>query len=249
MENRKIILIIVGVLALMLACVACLSLTGVGAYFFAREIDQASGDLFEAGESSTAGPTPEVIRGGDLPSSETLDVLQNTIAPENDPVELAERLLGIANIPDTVDPPVRPYRLGDRRTFWVTDTSSDFTFQTEALLRYAGDTIYFWIEDGVSYSENDLFQLATTFEDEIVPLTRDFFGSEWNPGIDNDPHIYILYTTGIGIRTAGYFSSADSLHPLAHEYSNAVEMFVLNADNSPLSDSYTYGVWHMNFST
>jgi immune inhibitor A len=242
MENRKILLIIGGVLILMMACVACFALTGVGAFFFAHELDQNSGSLFEPEESATAGPTPVVTRGDDLPSSETLELLQDTIVPENNKVELAERLLGIANIPNTVDPPARPYQVGDRRTFWVTDTSTDQTFQTGAILRYLGDTIYFWIEDGVGYDEGELNLLAHTFEDEIVPTTRDFFGNEWSPGIDNDPHIYILYTTNVGITTAGYFSSADSLHPLAHEFSNAVEMFVLNADNSPLSDRYTYAV-------
>ena len=247
MENRKIILIIAGALALMLACIACLALTGVGTFFFARNLDQSTGDLFDQSDNPTAGPTAEVIRSDELPTAETLDTLQNTVVPENNPVELAQRLLGVGDIPDTVDPPASPYQVGDRRSFWVTDTSTDQTFQTEAILRYVGDTLYFWIEDGVSYDEGELLLLATTFEDDIVPTTRDFFGSEWNPGIDNDPHIYILYTTNVGITTAGYFSSADSIHPLAHEFSNAVEMFVLNADNSPLSDSYTYGVLSHEF--
>jgi hypothetical protein len=243
MTNRNILLIGGGALRLIFACMACLVLTGAGAFLFAREIDQnAGGDLLDPFGSATAGPTPEVVRGVDLPSSETLETLQNTIAPENNPVELAERLLGIANIPDTVDPPAVPLQVGDRRSFWVTDTSIDRTFETEAELQYVGDDIYFWIEDGVNFDRDELIRLAQTFEDEVIPLTRDFFGTEWNPGIDGDPHIYILYTTNVGISTAGYFSSRDSLHPLASEFSNAVEMFVLNADNSPLSDTYTYAV-------
>jgi hypothetical protein len=32
------------------------------------------------------------------------------------------------------------------------------------------------------------------------------------------------------------------VHPLAQDFSNAAEMFVINADNSPLSNPYTYGV-------
>lgn len=243
MSNRNLIIIIGIVFILLFACMACLVIIGAGAIFFASTLDEERGDLFGFDSTSTPpGPTPEVVRGGELSSSETLDTLQDTIVPENDPVDLAEKLLGIANIPDTIDPPSTPFQVGDRRDFWVTDTSIDRTFQTEAILRYIGDEIYFWIEDGVSYDEAELIALAQSFENEIIPTTREFFGSEWNPGIDGDPHIYVLYTTGVGITTAGYFSSADSLHPLAHEFSNAAEMFVLNADNSFLDESYTYGV-------
>jgi len=124
----------------------------------------------------------------------------------------------------------------------VIDTNSDQTSTRTAVLRSATEHVYFWIEEGVDYRQRDLDTLVSLFEDQIYPTTREFFGSERNPGIDGDPHIYILYVSGIGITTAGYFSSADSLHPLAHEYSNAHELFVFNADNSPLDDPYTYGV-------
>ena len=76
----------------------------------------------------------------------------------------------------------------------------------------------------------------------MYPTNREFFGSEWSPGIDGDEHIYILYARGIGFSIAGYFSSADETHPLAHEYSNAHEMFLFNADNTDLGDEFTYGV-------
>ena len=32
------------------------------------------------------------------------------------------------------------------------------------------------------------------------------------------------------------------LHPQAHEYSNAHEMFLFNADNTDLGEEFTYGV-------
>ena len=102
------------------------------------------------------------------------------------------------------------------------------------MLRYVTDHAYFWVGEDVTYGESDLEELAEAFENEIYPTTREFFGSEWNPGIDGDEHIYILYVSGVGFSTAGYFSSAIRCHPLAHEYSNAHEIFVFNADNSPL---------------
>jgi hypothetical protein len=80
------------------------------------------------------------------------------------------------------------------------------------------------------------------FEEEMVPVERAFFGSEWTPGIDEDPHIYILYAGGVGFNTAGYFSSSDELPPQVSPYSNSAELFVLNADNQDLGDPYAYGV-------
>ena len=242
MNNRNIIIIVAVLFLAAAICVACLVVTGAAGILFATQASQDGGGFDFSSNNTRLPPTPEIVLGDTLPSSETFDTLENTIVPENNPVELAERLLGIANIPDTIDPPSSPFQLGDRRDFWVTDTSTDQTFRTEAVLRYLGDEIYFWIEDGVTYDESELIALAENFENEVIPTNRDFFGSEWNPGIDADPHIYILYTTNVGISTAGYFSSADSLHPLAHEFSNAAEMFVLNADNSFLDETYTYGV-------
>ena len=218
MNQRTLLIIGVVVLLTVIACVVCATVTGVGAFWFLRE------------------------ENVNLPTDETLLVLENTIAPENDPVELAERLKGIENIPDTVPAPLEPYQVGDQRSFWVTDNDTDESSQHEAVLRYVGDIVYFWVEDGVEYDQGDLDRLAKTFEDEIVPTDRNFFGNEWIPGIDNDPHIYILYTRGLGSTVAGYFSSQDEVHPLAAEHSNAAEMFLINADNQLLTDEYVYGV-------
>jgi hypothetical protein len=173
---------------------------------------------------------------------QNLHTLEGALVPENDPADLAVRLGGVESVPETYPDPNAPYEIGDRKEFWVIDTNSNITSKRLAVLRAVTDHVYFWIEDGVSYRQNDLDTLVFEFEEQIYPTTREFFGSEWTPGIDGDPHIYILYVSGIGVRTAGYFSSADSLHPLAHEYSNAHEMFVFNADNSPLDEPYTYGV-------
>jgi immune inhibitor A len=245
MSNRRIVLIIVGVAVTMMACVACFLLVGGASFLVAREIAQSDGGPVV--ESTESGPTPEVVRTVELPSTETLETLENTIVPENNPVDLAEELLGVEDIPATVPGPTTPYQVGDRRTFSVTNSETEENFETEAVLRYVSDLLYFWVEDGVEYEQEDLVALAETFENEILPTNRAFFGSEWTPGIDNDPHLYVLYTTNVGSQTAGYFSSADEIPPQAHPFSNAVEMFVFNADNSPLWDQYTYGVFAHEF--
>ncbi|HOU43519.1 MAG TPA: immune inhibitor A [Anaerolineaceae bacterium] len=171
---------------------------------------------------------------------ETLETLKNATVPVNDPRDLAERLLGIQDIPLTFE--TNFPRLGDQRMFWVSNVDTNENFQITANLEYVTDHAYFWIEDGVLFDARELQRLGDAFENQIYPTNREFFGSEWSPGVDNDPHLYILLAGNLGFNLAGYFSSADELHPLAHDYSNAHEMFLLNADNIDLGDEFTYGV-------
>ncbi len=173
-------------------------------------------------------------------STETIETLKNTTVPENDPRELACRLKNICNISETF--PQGPFEVGAKKQFWVMNVQTIEYRQLTANLAYKTDVAYFWVEEGVRFSQNEAKALVDAFSQKMVPTNREFFGMEPSPGIDGDPHIYLLYARGIGGSTAGYFSSSDALHPLVNEYSNGHEMFVFNADNSPLSDTYTYGV-------
>jgi immune inhibitor A len=211
--------------------------------------------------TTAATPTPVVLRPAEtaetgsiiepgapavalnLPADpfEILNELSNAQVPINDYYDLARRLEGIANVSPTLEPPTSPYRVGDQKNFWVADNDANKYFQIQATLRQVTDHAYFWIQDGVNYQEDDLIYLAETFENQIYPTNREFFGSEWTPGVDGDPHIYILYASDLGGRVAGYFSSNDSYNPQIQEYSNGHEMFVLNADSTGLDEDYTYG--------
>ena len=245
--------ILLGIVAVVMVC-ACLALVGVaGIGFF---INQTSGNPPEPFNSDPTS-TPVVIRptvSADMPPAnpnkpskvvvpnDTLETLQNTLVPINDLAELARRLEGKQNIPLNVEPPAAPLSVGARQSFWVSDVDTNENFQIEATLRYASENVYFWIQDGVSYDEGDLQSLVEAFDTKILPTNRDYFGSEWTPGVDGDPHLYIVYAGGLGASLAGYFSTADEYHPLAHEYSNAHEMFLLNSDNVGLAEDFTYGV-------
>lgn len=175
-------------------------------------------------------------------AEETLKTLEEEVVPINDPIDLAERLEGKSNLPTALDgaPPV--YNEGDKQTFWVTDSDTNENFEVDAELGYTTDHVYFWVEDGITYSERYLKELVDTFESEIYPTDREFFGSEWTPGVDNDPHLFILYARGLGGSVAGYFSSADEYAPMVREYSNAHEMFLLSADHVDLNEEFAYGV-------
>ena len=174
-------------------------------------------------------------------SYETISILKNTYVPENDPRDLARRLNGVNNIPETY--PIRQeYKVGDRKEFWATNVDTNENRRVQALLGFKTENIYFWIEDGVEYDEKELDLLVTTFEEDILPTNREFFGTEWIPGIDEDERLYVLLANNLGSGLAGYFSSSDALPPQIHQYSNAHEMFMLNADNIRLNQKFTYGV-------
>ena len=235
------IFILVIILIVLAFCCVCLVSVGAGSYFIIKNGEEIINQI----PLETFGPTPTVVVTRppvESISNDTLDVLKRTVVPNNDLPSIACRLLAICNVPATVAAPATPLQIGDQTSFWVNDMDTNENSQVTAILRAITPHVYFWVESGVDYDPNELTTLTDTFEAEIYPTTREFFGSEWTPGVDNDEHIYILYATGLGSSIAGYYSSADEYNPLVHEYSNGHEMFIFNADNSYLDDPFTYGV-------
>ncbi|MFZ3151540.1 MAG: hypothetical protein WA116_07640 [Anaerolineaceae bacterium] len=247
--------IIIIVLVLIICLVSlCLVVVGGGALIGFLGNKNESSSTSQITPTQPAWPTdiPEAINDGLsaeqlTKAQDSLDALNTEIVPINDPIDLAERLGGKAEVPSTLIDSNAPYEVGDQKTFWVSNTDTNENFQVNAVLRYLGNNIYFWIEEGVSYNPSDLEDLADTFDQQIIPTNREFFGSEWNPGVDGDPRFYILYAGGLGSDIAGYFSSADELHPDAHPYSNAHEMFLMNSDTVKLYEDYIYGTMAHEF--
>ena len=159
--------------------------------------------------------------------------------PENNVYELACRLQGKCNISETLSPPPAPLTVGTTQKFWLLNTDTNRHFQINATLVYVTPQTYFWAEEGVRVDQQEVKALMDTFDQEIIPTNREFFGSEWNPGVDGDPHIYVLYAGGLGSNVGGYFSSSDEYNPLVHEYSNGHELFLLSS-SQPIGGSYAY---------
>jgi hypothetical protein len=230
-------------------CVCCVGITG--AVLFGAENSSGISESFMQGFEQgmeIATKEEQVVNPADVTSEivpqdayDELDRLANTVTGNNDAREIAERLKGIDNIPDVITESAAPLEVGAQSNFWVIDGDTDENFEIEATMEYATDHLYFWVENGVKFNQDELEELADTFENKIYPTDREFFGSEWTPGIDGDQHIYILYSRGLGSTTAGYFSSNDSVHPLAAPYSNGHEMFLINADAVMLREEYIYG--------
>ena len=259
MNSNKSLPIIAIVLVALVLCLCCLCLTAAGILVASAVKNTDSSDfIFDEPLTDilTNESTPEVtldpgtidLEPGQLDeANETLSILNQNIVPINDPVDLVGRLGGEPGVPNVLIDENAPYDVGAQKEFWVSNTDTNENFKVSATLQYVGENIYFWIEDGVSFNQSDLDKLANTFDQEIIPTDREFFGMEWNPGVDGDSRFYVLYAGGLGESLAGYFSSADELHPDAHPFSNAHEMFLLSSDNVPLNDDYIYGTMAHEF--
>lgn len=243
MKSAWTVPIVCGVVFIIVVCLVCICLgLGISTYFTLKEASQSnpisSGSSNPTSTPVVIRPTPHAL----LNPKETFQILTAVDVPINDLVDLTSRLKGKRNLALTQTAPAAPFQVGDRQSFWVSNTDTNENFQVEATLRYITEHAYFWLQDDVPYKEKDLQNLAEAFEKKIYPTDREFFGSEWTPGVDNDPHIYILYARGMGDTIAGYFSSVDEYPPTVHEYSNWHEMFLFNADNVSFREDFTYGV-------
>lgn len=244
---------VVGGLLLALVCCLCaVVVAAAGAFYAVQRTD--SGASVVTLQAATPGlqratVTPGVRPGLGEPqvaseqAREMLAELAAVEVPTADPISLAERFEGKVDIPTVLETSAASLKEGQSQMFWASDVDNNSNFQVSADLVYASPHVYFWVEQGVDYNLGDVKSLVDEFEARAYPTDREFFGSEWTPGVDGDPHLYILYATGLGSSIAGYFSSNDEFSPEAHEYSNGHEMFYLSADNLlDLTDDFTNGV-------
>ncbi len=266
MNDKQLLMIILAVVVVMVLCCCVLLLClggvmGLGVWGLSTLPDSGATPFY----GGAATPTPLVVRptktatpsalstsqgngepvfgGTPVPGqSGSLQTLEQAVVPTNDLRDLARRLEGKENIPLTLNPPPPTPQKGEQKTFWVTNVDEDNNFQVKATLRYVGENSYFWVENDVKYNPKELEKIAQTFDQKIYKTDREFFGTEYKPGIDGDPKLYILLAKGLGSTIAGYFPSADSVSAQAHEYSNEREMIHLNADGVDLGDEFTYGV-------
>lgn len=162
--------------------------------------------------------------------------------PAADPRDLALRLKpGIGDIPVTVNAAPPTYEVGDTAQFWVSNSDRQEHHQVTAELRYLTDHVAMWVEKGVKLNQSDLEASADRFEQKTYPTNREFFGSEWTPGVDNDVRLHILHARDMGETVAGYYSSADEYSRKINPYSNEREMFYISAESGnakPNSDFY-----------
>ena len=215
-----------------MVCFICVAFTAAGVYLLtqpvrtvtsqqpgpvgstAQPVDPGQPSLTPNSPDRTVTPEapktlPSILEGAER----TENTLNTAIVPIADRRDLAERLSGTKNFPETIPAPSSPRQVGDRQSFYVLNTDSNAKTEMPATLQYITPHLYFWVGDSIQFNAAELKNLAETFESRIYPTDREFFGTEWSPGVDNDVHLYILFTRGMGNSVAGFFSSADEYPP------------------------------------
>ena len=175
--------------------------------------------------SNTPTPFPAVA-----PSPTPVSVAEERFpeAPDRDLYELARSLVlkTEETISRTVNPDPVSYAEGRQDPFWMIDITEARVYKTQATLRLVSPHAYWYVEVGLDISRSDLEEASEIFEQEIYPRVTAAFGTEWTPGVDNDPHLTILHAYLAG--AAGYFSSVDEYPTSIQLHSNQREMFYMS---------------------
>ena len=244
--------IVIGLVAV-LACCLCLAVVlGVAAILPAWWVTQQDSALptFDVGPAEPAAPTPVMSASPEAIPPEALETERQLVeaeVPIADPLDLAVRLKGLTDPPRIVAESAAPIPVGALKTFWAGNNDTDEHFEVQAKLVYASAHVYFWVEEGVDYTTADVERIVEVFETQSYPTNREFFGSEWTPGVDGDVHLYVLFAGNLGDSVAGYYSPSDEYPPAVRQYSNAHEMFYINADTVDLGDAFVDSVMAHEF--
>lgn len=154
-----------------------------------------------------------------------------TDAPDRDLFSLAQRLRPNPEQPlaRVVNPEPVSYEIGRQDVFWVADLVGMKIYQVQAELLFVSEHAYWYFEKGSKPPEEALRAAAQTFEEAIYPAVTGVFGTEWSPGVDNDPHMTILHSALQG--AAGYYSASDEYPKGIYPFSNEREMFYMNTSS------------------
>ncbi len=128
--------------------------------------------------------------------------------------------------------------LGQQETFTI---SAEYDYlgrsSINTTLKYISDRANIYVPDdylaGLSPDSRSrlltqLQAIAGEFDTRIYPIETQFFGSEPNPGIDNDSRVTLVFTPLINF-AGGYYDTTNQLDRSINSASNQREMIYLNA--------------------
>ena len=192
----------------------------------------ATASATESPPHTAASPTSAVTTAAEGADSHAA-ATSFPVPPERDFFKLAEQLIpGLRAVDRTVDRKPYPLSTGERKTFKLVDLDSRTLYESEFELRLVTPHAYWFFEDGVEADQDAIERSAREFEDAIYPTVTGVFGKEWIPGIDGDPHLYIInaHLRGAG----GYFNAADEYPKEIRPVSNEIEAIYINARYLPV---------------
>ncbi len=136
-------------------------------------------------------------------------------------------------------PVVRADTIGQSQVFFTDTTYDAFSRdRASATLRTIGDHAYLYVDDQwwsslapfqQTFASMHLQALKNEFDSHIYSLETHFWGSEPNPGVDNDPHVTILLEP-LKPGSGGYFNPVHLFPHTTANFSNQREMITLTAD-------------------
>ena len=149
------------------------------------------------------------------------------VPPDRDPYALAASLVLKSGdtLPRVVNPEPVSHAEGRVDTFWLTDILDVRNYRSQATLALVSPRAYWYAEEGLRLSREEMERAAASFEEGVYPRVAATFGSEWTPGVDNDPRLTILHARLGGV--AGYFSSVNEYPTAVYEHSNQREMLYM----------------------
>ena len=147
----------------------------------------------------------------------------------NESVSVAEFFGDLTGKSVTAPAAVPAWSVGDERVFHVLDIAAGSMTDCIARVFLGTDHIVFWYDtEEVQEIPDHLVTGLSGFDMNTLPMLREVFGTESNPGVDNDPRFHVLFTGKIGDAYNGYFSAEDSADPLIRPTSNGMELVFLN---------------------
>ena len=166
--------------------------------------------------------------------------------PDRDLFQLAYELVlppGHPPVPAVIGTEPANYQAGRVDDFYLVDMVGMDKYQSTFDLRHVSENAYWYVEQGLRVSQDDIERSAREFEETIYPRVTGYFGTEWKPGVDGDPRLTIVHGDIPGV--GGYFSSTDSYPSAIRPHSNQREMIYISVRNVRVgSNVYFYVLAH-----
>lgn len=192
-------------------------------------------------------PTIDLTPTPSSPAGQSLLTLSRAVVPARDLYAIAARLrLKTTDpIPTAIAEPAGNYPIGHTDTFYIADLPAKRYYTITATIQEVTEHAYWYSQDGKTADLNAIKRASSTFESSIHPTNQRLFGTEWSPGVDNDPRITVLFASIPG--AGGYFTSADEYTKIVNPYSNEREMMYINTDGgwSNIESTLAHEYQHM----
>ena len=167
---------------------------------------------------------------------------QSSTPPDRDLVDLAVRLRG-ASPPATTPPTAAPLELGHKEDFTIVSALDASAHTITATLRAVSDNAYWFVDDATRVDQSNLERGAQIFEDRVWAPVTGAFGGIRNPGVDDDPRLFILHTNLDA--ALGYFRESDGFPSEVHPQSNEREIIYIGVNRLRVGgDAYMSVIAH-----